>query len=379
MKTKETLVSITRVSHSIESSVKSAIRLVGGMDSVVSRGDEVFLKPNFVAPRHSSRGVTTNFEIIRVVAEEVRRCGGTPVLFETPAIEFEKETVYEVLGVRDFAKQNRIRLVDGAVDLIDVPVSGGRVLRSLKIPRMLYQAKIINLPKLKTHVSAKVTCGLKNMIGLLPNSEKRRVHIRGVHASIADIHKVLRPVLTVVDAITCLEGDGPTYGDKVDLGLIISGKNAASIDKVCSQIIGLPWEEVKYLRLADGEVSTDELKVIGESLREVRASLRIPRKGAVFHGLLKMIYLLDVLFSKVSTQHLNGFLYSTGFVGTNPKIVPEKCNRCGDCVKACPVNGALNIEKYRVNYKACIRCLDCYFACEHQAIMVKGFSRPERH
>ena len=198
----DTLVSIAKVDHSLEDTVRKAVNLVGGMGSAVNKGDKVYLKPNFVAPRESFRGATTDFEIIRVVAEEVRRCGGVPVLFETPAIEFEKDWVFDVLGVRDFAQQNGIQLMDDPIELIEVPVPGGRVFRSLKIPRILHQAKIINLPKLKTHVSVKMTCGMKNLIGLLPNSEKRRVHVKGVNASIADISRVFHPVLTIVDAVT---------------------------------------------------------------------------------------------------------------------------------------------------------------------------------
>jgi uncharacterized protein (DUF362 family)/NAD-dependent dihydropyrimidine dehydrogenase PreA subunit len=373
----DTVVSITKVEGSIENAVKKAISLVGGMESVVTKGDNVYLKPNFVAPRDSFKGVTTNLEIVRVVAEEVRRCGGIPVLFETPAIEFEKEKVYDVLGVYDFARKNEIGLMNGSVDFMKVPVPGGKVFKSLKIPRILHQAKIINLPKLKTHVSAKMTCSMKNLIGLLPNAEKRSVHIRGVHASIADICEVFRPILTVVDAITCMEGDGPTYGDKVDLGLIVSGKGTVSIDKICSQIIGLPWEEVEYIRLAAGGLNREEVKVVGEALADIKVPFKIPHKSALYHLSTRLVHIFDVLFSKLSSKHFNQFLYSTGHFGTNPRIMKEACNGCGDCIEACPIENVLNIETYEIDYKNCIRCLNCYFACNKEAIKVKGFSRPE--
>lgn len=372
------MVSIIKVERSIEATVMKSVRLAGGMESVVKEGDKIYLKPNFVAPRNSSRGVTTNFEIIRVVAEEVRRCGGTPILFETPAIEFDKKTVYEVLGVYDFANRTGIQLIDGAVDLMKVPVNGGSRFKSIKIPRMLHNAKIINLPKLKTHVSAKMTCGMKNLIGLLPNSEKRKVHIRGVHESIVDISQVFRPVLTIVDATTCLEGDGPTYGDKIDLGLIVSGKDPVSTDVVCSQIIGLPWENVKYLRLANGKHHRKDIKVVGESLADIEYPFKIPRKSVLYHSSTRIIHIFDVAFSKIFSQHLNQFLFSTGHFGTNPKIIREKCNGCCDCLRVCPIENVLDIETYKVDYKICIRCLECYFACDQKAIVIKGFSHPEQ-
>ena len=375
----DTLVSITKVEKNIESAVKKAINQVGGMDSVVREGDKIYLKPNFVAPRHSSTGATTDLEVIRIVAEEVRRCGGTPILYETPAIEFDKKTVYDFLGVYELAKRNNIELVDSKSDLISVPVPNGIVFKKVTIPQILRHAKIINLPKLKTHVNTKMTCGLKNLIGLLPDSEKRRIHIRGVDATVADLSKVFRPILTVVDASACQQGDGPTYGDKIDLGLIVAGKNMVAVDKICSQIIGLPWDEVKYLRLLDGHVSQSKIGLTGTPIEEITLPFNIPEKSSFYQFSTRMIHALDVIFSKIFSQHLNEFLYSTGYFGTNPKILRDSCDRCGHCLEVCPVEDAMDLDTYRVDYKNCIRCLDCYFACDKNAIAVKGLSRPDSH
>jgi uncharacterized protein (DUF362 family)/ferredoxin-like protein FixX len=375
----DTRVSITKVENSIEAAVKKSISLVGGMDSVVNRGDEIYLKPNFVAPRNSSTGVTTNFEIIRVVAEEIRRCGGVPILFETPATEFDRDTVYDVLGVHSFANKNGIKIVNAPLDIIKVPVTKGNVFRALKIPQCLHKAKILNLPKLKTHVSAKMTCGMKNLIGLLPDSEKRRVHICGVHKSIADICNILKPILTVVDATTCMQGDGPTYGDKVNLNLIISGKDPLATDKVCSQIIALPWDQIEYIRLEDAKYDRHDVEVVGESLENIAVPFKIPYKTIFYHFSTRMIHILDVVFSVIFRQHLNHFLFNTGYFGTIPKINKDNCNACGDCINICPIENTIDIGTLKIDYKKCIRCLDCFFACDKQAITVKGFSRPESH
>ncbi len=372
------IVSVIKVEQSVEDAVKKAIRLVGGMESAVNTGDKVYLKPNFVAPRDSAQGATTDLEVIRVVAEEVRRCGGFPVLFETPAVEFNKKCVYDYLGVYDFAKKNGIQIVNDSIDWIKVPVPGGRVFKSLKIPKILHQAKIINLPKLKTHVLAKMTCGMKNLIGLLADSEKRRVHIGGVQAAIADISKVFCPALTVVDAITCQEGDGPTYGDKINLGLIVSGKDMASVDKVCSQLIGLPWENVKYIRLSDSQRTAGDIKVVGEPIADVHVSFSVPQKSAFFDLGARLIYGMDAFFSKFFSKPFIQVLYGTGYVGTNVKLLKQKCDGCGDCLRVCPIEGVLNIERGKVYYKNCIRCLNCYVVCKQKAITVKGVSRPKK-
>jgi uncharacterized protein (DUF362 family)/Pyruvate/2-oxoacid:ferredoxin oxidoreductase delta subunit len=371
------VVAIAKAGPSVEAAVKKAVALAGGMESVVNRGETILLKPNFVAPRDSATGATTDFRIIRAVAGEVRRCGGEPVLFETPALEFSRDTVFEVLGVRDFARENGIGLIDGPDDLVDVPVAGGRAFTSIRIPRVVRGAKIINLPKLKTHVSAALTCSLKNLIGLLPAAEKRRVHTRGIHASIADLHRVFHPAMTIVDGLTCMEGDGPTYGDHVEMGLVIAGNDMVAVDITCCRIIGLPWEKVSYLRRIAGRDAPAKIQLVGDSLESVARDFKIPRKGPLFQIAAALLYVLDVPFSKIFSQPLPQFLYGTGYIGTNPKIIRTKCNQCGDCRKACPVPDALEVETFRVKYRLCVRCLKCYEACPRDAIAVKGVSRPE--
>jgi len=374
------LVAVVRVDESIEAAVKKAVSLAGGMESVVTKGEKVYLKPNFVAPRDSSVGVTTDLRVIRSVAEDVRRCGGAPILFETPAIEFDRDTVFDVLGVRKFARENDIGLMDHAADLISVPVPGGTALKSVKIPRCLLGAKIINLPKLKTHVATKMTCGAKNLMGLLPDSEKRRMHVRGIDASIADLNGVFRPAMTVVDAVTCLEGDGPSYGDRVDLGLVAAGKDVLAVDKVCCGLIGMKWQDVEYLATLDGRNKGGDIRVVGEPVEKVAGNFRVPNKGALFHAAFAFSYALDVPFSRVFGRSLHRLAYGTGYVGTVPRIDRAKCDICGSCLKVCPIPRAVVIEgrETKIDYKRCVRCLKCYENCAGGAISVKGISRPGR-
>jgi NADP-reducing hydrogenase subunit HndC len=53
------------------------------------------------------------------------------------------------------------------------------------------------------------------------------------------------------------------------------------------------------------------------------------------------------------------------------KIIPEKCKRCGLCVKKCPA-GAIpgNIkEGYKIEPEKCIRCGKCFDACKFDAVV----------
>jgi len=369
----ENLVSIVRIEGDIEEAVERAIRLAGGFRSVVGRGERIILKPNFVAPRKSHTGATTDPGLVRAVSRLVRMAGGKPALYETPAIEWDWKTVYRVLGVFDLARELDIEILTGRSEWseVDVPGEGGRI----RIPEVFLESKFINLPKLKTHVSAGITCGLKNLIGILPDEEKRKVHVLGIDRSIYRLSRLLKPSFTIVDANIVMEGDGPTYGDPLQLGLIIAGGDMVSVDEVCCSVAGIPPEELKYLRLVRSRFPSDGYRVVGESLDEIPGGLRIPRKGLLFHVLFRGMFLIDqVVFSKIYGMPLNKFLYNSGWVGNSPSILGEKCDRCGICLEHCPGGNVIDLKTLSIRHGECLRCLTCYEVCPANAIAVRGIS-----
>lgn len=60
---------------------------------------------------------------------------------------------------------------------------------------------LINVPVLKGHCQTKITCALKNMKGLIPNTEKRHFHAMGLHEPIAHLNAGLHQDFVVVDNI----------------------------------------------------------------------------------------------------------------------------------------------------------------------------------
>ncbi len=66
----------------------------------------------------------------------------------------------------EFARKNGICISDGPFELIKVRVPGGTAFKRINIPKILHRAKLINIPKLKTHVCAMMTCAIKNLMGL---------------------------------------------------------------------------------------------------------------------------------------------------------------------------------------------------------------------
>ncbi|MFW6389737.1 MAG: DUF362 domain-containing protein, partial [Halanaerobiales bacterium] len=105
--------------------------------------------------------------------------------------------------------------------------------------------KIINIPIMKVHYATGITLSMKNLKGLLVGDEKMHFHEFGLDKSIADLNKVMKPDLHIVDCISCMEGMGPRGGEMVNLNSIMAGKESATVDYVGSKIMGYEVEEIK--------------------------------------------------------------------------------------------------------------------------------------
>jgi uncharacterized protein (DUF362 family)/Pyruvate/2-oxoacid:ferredoxin oxidoreductase delta subunit len=373
-------IAVTRTFDGIENAAHRVIAQVGGMESVLRGAKIAILKPNFVAGRNAATGSTTSFELLKAVAEEVRACGAEPVLCETPGTEFDREATYTILGVEKFCEENGIRILrvdpEGSEeDWIELRPASAKKLRRFRVPRILKEARLINLPVLKTHVVSMMTLGMKNVMGILPRPDRRAMHTFGIDQSIVDMNFGIKPDLTIIDGSVGQDGEGPLYGDKADLQVLVAGRDSLAVDLLCCQLVGVKPREIPHLRLALEQMGKPSWTLAGEDPGLIK-QFRLPQQKALYRFIFWLMYPLDYPYTWVAERgkHFCTTLYGTGIVGTRPQIIQEKCTHCGVCVDACPLPNVIDLKTLKVNYAACQRCLLCFEACPEKAISVKGYS-----
>ena len=377
-------IAITRTFDGIEEAAHRIIERLGGMASVTRGARFALLKPNFVAGRSAETGSTTSFALLKAVAEEVRACGAEPVLCETPGTEFDREATYTILGVEKFCAENGIRIVrvdpeGGEQDWVELRPPGARQLRRFHVPRFLQEACLINLPVLKTHVVSTMTLGMKNPMGILPRPDRRAMHTFGIDQCIVDMNRGIKPDLTIVDGSVGQDGEGPLYGDKADLQVLVAGRNSLAVDLVCCQLVGVKPHDIPHLRLALEQLGKPSWTLVGEDIGMIK-QFRLPKQKALYRFIFWLMYPLDYPYNWIAERgkHFCTTLYGTGLVGTRPQINEVSCTRCGVCVETCPLPNVIDLKTLKVNYKTCQRCLLCYEACPENAISVKGYSGTRR-
>ena len=181
------------------------------------------------------------------------------IVAEGPGHRRDSEYLITASGLYEHLRDHHVRFVDLNQDDVGVVPLGSRYtgLKSLAFPLEVLRADIIvSMPKLKTHHWAGMTASMKNLFGTVPGAvygwPKNILHAHGINESIIDLTATLRPHLTIVDAVTAMEGDGPIMGRPRHMGFVALGRDLVSVDATCARIIGLDPLRIPYLRIAGG-------------------------------------------------------------------------------------------------------------------------------
>ena len=134
---------------------------------------------------------------------------------------------------------------------------------------------LINVPVLKGHCQTHITCALKNLKGLLPNSEKRRFHTMGLHRPIAHLNSYIRQDFIVVDHI-CGDLDFEEGGHPVTRNCVMAAADPVLVDAFVCSLLHRQVEEVPYILMAEalgvGSADLSGLRLItceGESYEDL--------------------------------------------------------------------------------------------------------------
>jgi uncharacterized protein (DUF362 family) len=222
------------------------------------RGKRVLIKPNLVDYLEDFP-VTTAPEMVAAVADLLFELGaGEVIVGDGSAFRRETWPIVEASGLAAVLAKRDLKFIDlNYDDPQAVPVRDKWLNRSsiFWLPRHVLKSDvIISLPKLKTHHWAGVSLSLKNLLGVVPGAKygwpKNIIHVNGIPLSIIGIYKILPPVLSVIDGIIGMEGDGPLFGRPVPHGLLAVGRDPVSVDVTCARLMGFSLESIPHLKLA---------------------------------------------------------------------------------------------------------------------------------
>ncbi|NLD44040.1 MAG: DUF362 domain-containing protein, partial [Chloroflexi bacterium] len=229
---------------------RAAIQALGGMERFCQSGYDVIIKPNIcVAYNTFEYAATTNPEVVATLVELCLGAGASRVRVMDYPFGGTPEEAYRVSGIAA-----AVEAVGGEMEVMqalkykDVEIPQGVDLQQCAMYQDALDADLlINVPIAKHHSMARLTLGMKNLMGLIQS----RPQIHGsFRRRLPDIASVLAPELTVIDAVRILVAHGPTGGNLDDVRLtntIIASHDMVAADAYATRLFDMKPADIPYI------------------------------------------------------------------------------------------------------------------------------------
>jgi uncharacterized protein (DUF362 family) len=222
-------------------------------------GKKVFVKPNIVS--HENYPTTTHPETLEAVLSFLERSGCETGVGDGPAPDAGKShRIIEDHPLNRTCAAFDIELVNLHECMFLKKRAGGSTLTVSSIP--FDYEYIISLPVLKCHQNTGLTGALKNQFGYLRTRERILMHgrIRNIHKGIANLNLILKPGITIMDAIQTYRraNEARHGGVMAELGWMLAGKDPVALDCAGLELLsgienslkGRGWKDIEHIRLS---------------------------------------------------------------------------------------------------------------------------------
>jgi uncharacterized protein (DUF362 family)/NAD-dependent dihydropyrimidine dehydrogenase PreA subunit len=354
----------------VSDAVERGLGLLGGMGSVIRPGEKILLKPNILAGDVPEKLVSPHPAVFQAVAKETLKItphvsyGDSPG-FGRPSVHVRRPQlgrVAEALGIplADFENGREVVFSDSPF-----------IKRFTIALGVLAADGLISVAKFKTHGLTRITGAVKNQFGCIPGALKSEFHLKlpdpnDFGKMLVCLNLYLRPRLYVVDGITAMEGNGPRGGTPAQMNVLLISADPIALDATMCRLIDLRPDWVPTMEPGRawglGTYRPEEIEWVGDPLEPL-----INRNYKVRRAPVRSV-----------TSPSGTVTLLRNLVTPRPVIHEPTCDRCGICVKVCPVTPkAVDWragDKSRPpghTYERCIRCFCCQELCPEHAITVE--------
>ena len=336
----------------------------------IPKDAHILIKPNLVTDKEAVFSVTTNpmfvFAIVKYLNENgyknitVADCpGGALLMFS------QMEDVYRKCGYDFLTEYVSLNKDFEGVDILSPDNS---VTKKFNVISILNEADyIINVPKLKTHNTTGITCGVKNLFGCIPGLLKPQFHAKFPVTDdfcnmLVELAQTVKPDFTIIDAIDIMEGNGPTNGKKRHLGLTFAGKNVFGIDSFVADFLSVPKCSVGTIVQSERKnLVPEEFDVCGDTDFLLKQPILLPEYIRADSSYGKIRARINTVLAKIGSSVFMRY----------PQF-NNNCTACGKCVLTCPQQALSCTGKKNVlDASKCIGCMCCDEVCPNNAIDIR--------
>lgn len=356
--------------ENVKNAILKNIEQIGGLSNYITKDDVVLLKVNLLMKKRPEEATTTHPVYVRALSQILHDFGVKVIIGDSPGGPFSEKllkSMYKYTGYEEASELSGATL-NYNVNSFNNKCENALYLKSLTMTDMLNDCtKVISVSKLKTHGMMTFTGAVKNMFGTIPGVKKAEYHFNmKTHDEFADclidICLSANPVLSFMDGIVGMEGEGPSGGNPREIGVSIASTSPYHLDKVACNIIGLDFKKVPTIRqsVKRGFITDDltDIDIIGENVESFHIdNYEIPETKLIG-------------YSGRIPKGFERFLNKN--IQPKPVFDYEKCVGCEICKDSCPAKVIKMVDKKPVvDLEDCIRCFCCQELCPKVAVSVK--------
>lgn len=230
------------------------IQEYGGMGAFVQKGQRVLVKPNIGWDVIPDLAANTNPNLVKRVIEHCLKAGAKEVYVFDHSVD-NGVNCYRNSGIERAAKDAGAKVVPATTENYyqEIEIPGALRLKKAKVHEILLECDVfINVPILKDHNSTRMTCCLKNMMGVV--WDRGYWHSNNLNQCIADYALFeKKPALNIIDCYNVMVKHGPQGVSKADVvqmkSQIITTDWVAG-DAAAVKMLGVETEKVEYIPIA---------------------------------------------------------------------------------------------------------------------------------
>jgi uncharacterized protein (DUF362 family) len=252
----------------IDAMVDAVLKALGGIERFVKPGNDVIIKPNICSASYGFEyASTTNPGVVAALTGKCLEAGAKRVRVMDQPFSGTAESAYKRSGIADAvtAAGGEMEIMSSA-NYIELPIPDGIDIKKWSVYRDIINTDVlINVPIAKHHGSARLTLGMKNLLGVIKSPNMFHINLA---QRIADLNSLIRPQLIVIDAVRILVNHGPTGGDLNDVKLtntVIAGQDVVATDSYAATLFGLKGVDIPAVRAgADmglGRIDLNDIKI----------------------------------------------------------------------------------------------------------------------
>lgn len=232
---------------------KAAIAALGGMERFVRPDDEVIIKPNICVDYHPPEyAATTNPTVVATLVTLCLGAGARRVRVMDTPLGGTPESAYAVSEIEAAVQKAGGKMeVMNAAKFVESAIPDGQDITAWSVYQDVLSTNVlIDVPIAKHHSLARLSLGGKNLLGVVQNPNQMH---QNLGQRVADLMSLIRPTLTVVDAVRILVAHGPTGGSLNDVqqtDTVIASHDIVAADAWAATLFDLTGADVGYVQAA---------------------------------------------------------------------------------------------------------------------------------